>query len=374
MSSIKKKIKLALGEKGLHFKSKEIGDLRNKEEVYKWATGELKDEEIEILSVKFLKKYYKQLAFLRYFKQPLLHKFKAEQFLEIERLFENFNPKMRNNTLTGYEKERWDRHLEHPLLVQEKIKNSKIVIFGLGGIGSNVLLNLVYSGVYNYKLIDHDIVELSNLNRQTLYVPNDIGKLKSEKATKRLLKINPNINVKSYNLKLDYPIEINLLRRNYDIPKIDYSKIEKLIKWGDIIVNALDYYGAPYLISDLCVKHKKPFFWGGVVYSYGVIYNYSPENTACLRCIFGQNNFFDNRQIQRYRTPQDRKSLGAVLGSTAIITGNLIGGMIINDLCNLKTENHGKYIVVNTNKFEIDKISLNKYVNCECVEWDNKLG
>ena len=48
--------------------------------------------------------------------------------------------------------------------------------------------------------------------------------------------------------------------------------------------------------------------------------------------------------------------------------------MIINDLCNLKTENHGKYIVVNTNKFEIDKISLNKFVNCECVGWDNKLG
>ncbi|MFX0029516.1 MAG: ThiF family adenylyltransferase [Candidatus Hermodarchaeota archaeon] len=368
MSSIEKKIKTALAEKGLQFKGKEIRDLQNKEEVYKWATGRMKDAELEIQNMKFLKKYYTQLASLRYSKQPLLQKFKAEQFLEVERLFENYNPQIEIKSLTHYDKERWNRHLDHPLINLEKIRNSKVVIFGLGGIGSNVLLNLVYSGIYNYRLLDNDTVELSNLNRQTLYIPSDIGQLKADIAQKRLLEINPKLDVKSYSLNIDYPIEMNLLKKKYDVS--NYQKIEKLIKWGDIVVNALDYYGAPYLINDLCIKYKKPFIWGNSRYFYGEIYSYFPEKTACFRCIFGQTNFFDTRKIQRYRTKQDRKSLGAVLGSTAIITGNIMGSIIINELCDINADNYGKYIILNTNRLEINKIPLYRHNECECKNHD----
>ncbi len=367
---LEKKIKAVLEEKGLHFTCREISKLANKEDVYEWAIGKLKDEDVTITNVKFLKKYYKKLASLRYYKQPLLQKFKAEHFLEVERLFDNFQPDMINKTLNRYEKERWSKHLELPLLEQEKIKNAKVVIFGLGGIGTNVLLNLVYSGVYNYRIVDNDTVELSNLNRQTLYIPDDVEKLKSEVTKKRLLEINPNLNIKSYNLKVDYPSGINLLKDKEIIIPNEFLKIDKLIKWGDIIVNALDYYGAPYLVNDLCIKNEKPFYWGSVMYSYGVLYSYLPKKTACLRCIFGPYDFFNKHQTLRYRT-QKSAFVGAVLGSTAIISGNFIAGMIINDVCKLKTEYHGKYIVLDTYKFEIDKIPLYIYHKCECNNWDN---
>ena len=140
-----------------------------------------------------------------------------------------------NSSLSTKDKKRWARQLQHGLINQKKIRNARVVVFGVGGIGSNVLMGLIYSGVFNYMIIDFDKVELSNLNRQTLYTPEDVNKLKIEKAKERLLKINRNINIKSFNIQINYPKKCNI----FDLIESEYpseiSKINKIVK----IINIL---------------------------------------------------------------------------------------------------------------------------------------
>jgi len=250
-------------------------------------------------------KLLKRLMDLRYHKQAMLKEIKTQLLIRQINYNKIINQELRNqdnSSLSPLERKRWSRQISHSVIKQKKIKEARVVVFGVGGIGSNALMGLIYSGVHNFKIIDFDIVELSNLNRQTLYTPDDIGSLKIEMAKKRLLEINPHITVEIYNIKIDYPENVNVLHMNENEYPDEISNINDIIKLGDFIVNALDYQGAPYLISDLCVKNHKPFYWAGVNHSIGEIYIFSPVNkTACLRCIFGPSDFINKDQFLRYR-------------------------------------------------------------------------
>ena len=127
---------------------------------------------------------------LRYHKQPKLKEIKKALLFRQTQYKEIIDQNKRvhdNNKLNLIEQERWNRQLFHPLLNQKKIKNARVVVFGCGGIGSNALMGLIYSGVQNFKIIDFDSIALSNLNRQTLYIPRDVKFVKSIKAKERLL-------------------------------------------------------------------------------------------------------------------------------------------------------------------------------------------
>ena len=272
-----------------------------------------------------------------------------------------------NNSLNKLDKKRWSRQLSHGLINQKRIQNANIVVFGLGGIGSNVLMGLIYSGVHNFKIIDYDVVKLSNLNRQTLYVPSDVGRLKIEKAEKRLLTINPKISIESYNMKIDYPEKLNFLISKDNEFDEGITKINEFIKWGDIIVNAMDFQGAPYLINDLCVINRKPFYWGGVNHFLGEIYSFFPEKkTSCLRCIFGATDFINKNQFLRYKEKEKTYSKGINIGTTVIGIGNLISEMIIHDISGIDTFSHGHFIIYDSYKFRIIKIPIEIDSDCQC--------
>ena len=306
---------------------------------------------------------------MRYNNQPELKEIKMNLLtrqIHYKEILDQDKRTQDNDLLNDIDKYRWDRQIRHPLLNQKKIKDAHVVVFGCGGIGSNVLIGLVYSGVHNFELIDYDKIEISNLNRQTLYIPEDINETKVEKAKIRLLNINPNINIKSHNFELNYPVDSNLLRINESNYTKTIKKVNELIKGADYIVNAVDYKGAQYLINDLCIKNKKPYYWGVVNHFLGEIFSYHPyKKGACLRCIFSSENLLNKNQFLRYKT-KENSIAGVNLGSTVITTGSLISELIIHDICGINNPFHGNYCIYDAYNFQFIKVPIIINLDCEC--------
>lgn len=150
---------------------------------------------------------------------------------------------------------------------QEKICASKILIIGMGGIGSPAALYLAAAGVGCLGLVDGDKVEMSNLQRQIIHAVSDIERLKTVSAKDKLAAINPSLNVVTYDLW------------------IDGSNIEDIIKDFDFIIDGTDNSIAKFLINDACVRGNKPFSHGGVMAFEGQTMTYVP-GSACCRCFF----------------------------------------------------------------------------------------
>ena len=123
-------------------------------------------------------------------------------------------------------------------------------------------------GVGKLRIIDRDVIEISNLHRQHLYNEDDIGKVKVEVAAERLQKINPAAKIDA--------IPISVTRYN----------AEGLVEGADIIIDALDSVEARYALNDACIKHKLPFIYAGALGMLGSVWTILPGESACLRCMF----------------------------------------------------------------------------------------
>ncbi len=123
-----------------------------------------------------------------------------------------------------------------------KLKNSNVLVLGLGGVGGYVTESLVRSGIENITIVDFDKIDITNLNRQIIATQNNIGKLKTEEFKKRILAINPTINIKCINQFIDEK-NIEILFEN----KIDY------------LVDACDYLKTKKLIITKCLNKNIPF-------------------------------------------------------------------------------------------------------------------
>jgi len=173
--------------------------------------------------------------------------------------------------LSPEELKRYDRQMiipgfgEHG---QEKIKNARVVIAGAGGLGSPAALYLAAAGVGHIRLIDSDVVELSNLNRQVLHWQKDIGRKKVESASEKLAAMNPNIHIE--------PIYENINENN----------VEKLVSGCDVIVDAMDNLNTRLLINRVAVKFNIPFVHGAVYGLEGHVMTVIPHASACIRCLY----------------------------------------------------------------------------------------
>ncbi len=167
--------------------------------------------------------------------------------------------------------ERYARHIVLPEIGeegQEKIKNGKIAVFGLGALGSPITDALARAGVGELKLIDRDFVEISNLNHQILFDESDVGKPKAEVAEIRVQEINSQVQVEG------------------KVTNIDSNNIENLIKDVDLVMDGTDNLEVRYLTNDACVKHEIPWIYTAVLATYGMTKNIIPNKDACLRCFF----------------------------------------------------------------------------------------
>ena len=173
--------------------------------------------------------------------------------------------------LTGNELERYDRQIMirgFGQEGQEKLKRAKVFIAGAGGLGSAVATYLTAAGVGVIRIVDHDRVELSNLNRQVLHWDEDIGKGKTVSATEKLRKLNPEVEIET--------IEEMITEAN----------ISRLVAGFDLIVDAMDNLPTRYLLNKVAVEKNIPFFHGAVYGFEGRAITIIPGKTACLRCVY----------------------------------------------------------------------------------------
>lgn len=150
---------------------------------------------------------------------------------------------------------------------QYRLGQSSVLVVGAGGLGSPVLYYLAAAGVGTLGIMDFDIVEESNLNRQILHGTSDIGLPKVESAAAALRELNPEIHIEAYNERLTEHSAPNIMR-NYDL-----------------VIDAVDSFGTKFLINDACVSKSTPFVHGGAAGWRGQIYLYRP-GFPCLRCLF----------------------------------------------------------------------------------------
>src|SRR4026207_1094773 len=150
----------------------------------------------------------------------------------------------------------------------EKLRKAKVCVVGVGGIGNPVVTLLTAMGVGKLKIVDRDIIEISNLHRQHLYTENDIGRVKVEAAKERLQKINSSV-------------EIEALPNS-----VTKYTAESIVNGFDIVVDALDSIDARYALNDACIKLNIPLIYAGALGMLGSICTIIPNKTACLRCIF----------------------------------------------------------------------------------------
>ena len=173
-------------------------------------------------------------------------------------------------TLSEEQIERYSRHIILQDVGgegQEKILNSKVLIIGTGGLGAPAALYLAAAGVGNLGIIDSDVVDLSNLQRQVIHFTPDVGKPKVESAKEKIAQINPDVSVNAI----------------HDLFRADNAL--DIIKEYDFIIDGTDNFPAKFLINDACVMGKKPFSHGGILRFDGQTMTYVP-GSASYRCVF----------------------------------------------------------------------------------------
>ena len=155
---------------------------------------------------------------------------------------------------------------------QLKLKNAKICVVGVGGLGNPITTRLVAMGVGHLRIIDRDVIELSNLHRQTMYDESDVGQIKVEVAAKKLQKLNPDCKIESL------AISVNQYNAN------------EIIDGCDIVIDALDSVNARYALNKACVEKNIPFVTGAAVGVSGQAFTILPKQSACYYCMFPDLN------------------------------------------------------------------------------------
>lgn len=150
---------------------------------------------------------------------------------------------------------------------QKRLARGRAVVIGCGALGTHVLSFLVRAGVGKITLIDRDIVDLSNLQRQTLFSEKDVGRPKAKVAEEYLRNINSDVKITAV------------------ITDLNHVNIEDLIEGADVVLDATDNMDTRFLVNDACVKHDIPWIYAGAVGTTGMVLPIMPGG-PCLRCVF----------------------------------------------------------------------------------------
>jgi len=151
---------------------------------------------------------------------------------------------------------------------QLKLKQAKVCVVGVGGLGNPIVTRLAAMGVGNIRIVDRDVIELSNLHRQTMFNEDDVGQVKVEAAAKKLRKLNPDIVIE------ELPVSVN-----------DYTAFD-VVDGCDVVIDALDSVNARYSLNKACIEKKIPFVTGAAVGVTGQSFTILPNQSACYHCLF----------------------------------------------------------------------------------------
>lgn len=154
---------------------------------------------------------------------------------------------------------------------QQRLEDARVLIIGLGGLGSSSSVYLAAAGVGHLVLVDFDEVDISNLQRQIVHATKDIGRLKVDSAEEHLLELNPEIKV----TKVDH--------------KIENEELEEQIKLSTVVLDCSDNFQTRFAINDACVKHKTPLVSGAAIRfeAQVSVFDSRHADSPCYRCLYG---------------------------------------------------------------------------------------
>jgi adenylyltransferase/sulfurtransferase len=227
------------------------------------------------------------------------------------------------------------------LVGQKRIKNAKVLIIGMGGLGCPLLTYLASSGVCNIGIVDYDKVELGNLNRQILFTTSDIGKFKVNQAKSKINRVYKKIKIKTFKIK------------------ISKKNIEKIIKNYDIICDGTDNFNTRYLINDYCKKNKKILISAAISKFNGHLFKYNfKKKGPCLRC------FMPDQPIESNNCETE-----GIFAPVAGIIGTLQANEVLKTVLDLKDDLNSNILVFNSLLMSLRKIKIRKNPNClnKCV-------
>ena len=226
-------------------------------------------------------------------------------------------------------------------LGQKKIKKAKVLIVGTGGLGCPAAEFLTRAGVGNIGIIDNDLVELSNIHRQSLYDIDDINKSKVKCAKNKLNKINPKTIIKTHSLRLNS------------------NNASKIINQYDFIVDGSDNFKTKFLINDISLKFKKFLVVGAISKFDGhlLTYNFKTKKTPCLRCFFQEDKISDEILNCEYE---------GVLGTVAGIIGTLQANEVLKQILNIGQTLDQKILVLDLLNLNFRKAKIKKRKKCKC--------
>ena len=249
-----------------------------------------------------------------------------------------------NKTLTKKEVERFSRQIilkDIGSIGQKKIKQAKVLVVGVGGLGCPVAEFLARAGVGNIGIVDNDIVNISNIHRQSLYDTNDIKNLKVKSAKNKLKSINPNTVIKSFNLR------------------VDKNNIEKIIQDYDYIVDGSDNFKTKFLLNDYALKFKKFLVVGAISKFDGHLFTYNFKNNKnpCLKCFFQEDKISDD-----YLNCEHEGILGTIAG----ILGTLQANEVLKQILNIGQNLDGKILILDLLNLSFRTAKITKRKKCIC--------
>lgn len=215
---------------------------------------------------------------------------------------------------------------------QNKILSARVLVIGVGALGTSILNSLVRAGVGFIRAVDMDVVELSNLQRQMLFDEGDLGEKKVIAASNKLRLINSEVKIE--------PV----------IDKITNETISKYADNCDIIIDATDNFATREIINDFAVKNNIPWVYGGVAASFGMAKTIIPKETACLKC------FMKNKTNEEYTA----RNSGIINGITAVI-GAIEANMAIRYIIGKPST---KLLYIDLFEDDFQTIDIKKDKNC----------
>ncbi|EIJ69622.1 molybdopterin-synthase adenylyltransferase MoeB [Haemophilus parahaemolyticus] len=241
--------------------------------------------------------------------------------------------------LTDHEMLRYNRQISLKAVDfdgQEKLKESRVLIVGAGGLGCSASQYLASAGVGKIILVDFDTISLSNLQRQILYTDADIGKPKAEVAKVRLQAINPNIEVQAV------------------VKKCDDAEFAELIRQVDVVVDCTDNIDVRNQLNLQCFEQKRPLISGSAIRFEGQIsvFTYA-ENEACYQCL---SQLFGSDTLSCVEA--------GVISPIVGVIGSLQALEAIKVLLNIGKTLTGKLLIIDGLHFSVQEMNLPKMASC----------
>ena len=237
--------------------------------------------------------------------------------------------------LTKEERERYDRQIMIRGIGeagQEKLKRARVVIAGSGGLGSPVAIYLAAAGVGTIRIIDHDKVEFSNLNRQVLHWGKDIGRSKVDSAAEKLKQLNKSVKIEKV------------------AETINETNVSQLVAGFDLIVDAMDNLPTRLLLNRAAIENKIPFIHGAVYGFEGRVMTIIPGQTACLKCVY------------RGLIPQEKFP---VIGVTPAVIGCLQATEAIKYIVGIGELLTNRLLVYDGLNMKFTELTVRRDPNCE---------